>query len=75
MWMGFMLSVTGSYGIISAGKTMLTESFGSTMPDYVTPGFAAGFVAAMSAGNLGGRIFWSNLSDYLAKRSGVRLRC
>ena len=59
-----------SYGIISSGKTLLSEAFGSTMPDIVTAGFSASFVAAMSAANLGGRVLWSNASDMLAHKLG-----
>lgn len=47
MWCGFGLSITGSYGIISAAKTMLSEAFGTALPMIVTGGFAAAFVAAM----------------------------
>lgn len=49
---------------------MMSEGFGSTMPEYVTPSFAASFIAAMGVANLSGRLFWPVASDVLAKRKG-----
>ena len=68
MWFGFGFAITGSYGIIAFGKTMLHECFG-TLP-VVNAAFAASFVAALSAANIGGRFFWSAASDALAHRWG-----
>lgn len=65
---GFGFSILGSYGILAAGQTMLTEAFGATLPTVVTAAFAASFVGAMSASNLAGRLLWSNASDALARR-------
>ena len=70
LYAGFGLSITGSYGIISSGKTILVDAFQTQMPLIVTAGFATSFVAAMSAANIGGRLLWSNVSDYLANRMG-----
>jgi len=67
---GSRMVVVCSYGIISCGKTLLSEAFTSTMPDVVTAGFSATFVAAMSAANLGGRVFWSNASDIIGRHMG-----
>ncbi len=49
---------------------MLTECFGSSLPEIVTPANTAAFVSLMSIGNLGGRLFWANGSDLVAKRLG-----
>jgi len=68
MFTGFGLSITGSYGVLSAGKTMLSDTFGTFMPGLVTATFAAGFVSAISMSNLGGRVLWSNLSDASVRR-------
>ncbi len=62
MYLGFGLAATGAYGFIGAGKTMVGECFGSV----ITPEFAAGFVAALGAGNLAGRVGWTTASDYFA---------
>jgi len=69
LWWGFGLSITGSYGVIACNKTMLTDIFQTSMPGVVTAGFASAFVAAVGAANMGGRLGYSNLSDYL-KKSG-----
>ncbi len=61
MYLGFGMAAAGAYGFIGAGKTMVGECFGPV----ITPAFAAGFVAAMGAGNLAGRVGWTLASDYL----------
>jgi len=64
----FGLSITGAYGLLSTGKTMFA--------DVVTPAFpalaavASTFVITMSLSNLGGRFFYSTLSDYFVKWTG-----
>ena len=70
LYAGFGFAITGTYGIISSGKTILVDAFGAQMPEVVTAAFATSFVAAMSAANIGGRLFWSNVSDMLAKKIG-----
>jgi hypothetical protein len=70
MYLGFGCAVTGSYGIISAGKTLMTDGFQSSLPLVVTAGFATSFVAAMSIANLSGRLFWTTVSDKLAEMKG-----
>ena len=70
MWSGFGLAITGSYGILSCGKTLLVDVFERAYPEIVTAAFAATFVALISASNLGGRIFWSSLSDYFVRTNG-----
>ena len=70
MWVGFGLSITGCYGVIAMGKTMLSEAFGMAYPGLVTAAFATFFVGCMSTGNLAGRILWPNLSDYWGRSMG-----
>merc|ERR1740123_1788069 len=48
---------------------MLQDVFQTNMGHVVTAGFCAAFVSAMGASNMSGRLFYSNLSDYL-KRPG-----
>lgn len=69
-WMGFGCSVAGAFGVISCGATMLGETFGKSMPDVVTPAYIVGFVSAMSIANMSGRLVWTNISDFVAKRTG-----
>lgn len=70
MYLGFGMAISGAYGIISSGRLMLTECFGESLPHIVTPANTAAFVALMSIGNLGGRLFWANGSDTVARRMG-----
>eukprot|EP00924_Labyrinthula_sp_SR-Ha-C_P013126 maker-scaffold_12-snap-gene-10.58-mRNA-1 protein AED:0.21 eAED:0.21 QI:0/0.66/0.25/1/1/1/4/101/653 len=67
LYAGFVSSITGAYGLLSCGKILLAETQGS-LP-IVTPEFTVGFVAAMSAANLTGRLFYTSFSDFLAFRS------
>lgn len=64
LWGSFGLSIMGSYGILSAGATMFSDTTGASAAA------AATLVASMSVANLGGRLFWSNASDVLARRGG-----
>jgi len=70
LYAGFGSSIIGCYGLLSSGKLMMTEAFGSALPDMVTAGFTSTFVAGMSAANLSGRIFFPTVSDYLARWRG-----
>ena len=49
-------------------KTMMTEIFGSTLPEIVTARFAGGFVLAIGVFNMLGRFFWASLSDVLGRQ-------
>lgn len=70
MWSGFALYATGVYGLISCGATIVTEVFGTTLPNLVTAGCVATFVSGMSIANLSGRLGWGSVSDMLAYRVG-----
>jgi MFS family permease len=67
---GFGLSIVGTYGLLSSAKLMVSETFGSALPDVVTTGFTSTFVAAMSAANLSGRLVLPAASDALARARG-----
>lgn len=73
MYMGFVSAAIGTYGVISTGKTLLSDCFATAMPDIVTPAFCAWFVTAMSLSNTGGRLFYPNLSDVIQRRRGVTI--
>jgi len=70
MYLGFGASITPIYGLISSGKLIMQETFGSGLPQIVTSDFTSSFVAAMSIANLSGRLIFPTLSDALAKRGG-----
>merc|ERR1712003_437726 len=50
---------------------MMTEIF-SVLP-VVTPGFASGYVLAVSLANMGGRFFWATVSDYAGQKNAYNI--
>ena len=71
-------NVTAGIGIISQASLMVGDMFGSTILGPLSPttpaGLArlaaagAGFAGLISLFNMGGRIFWASLSDFLGRR-------
>jgi MFS family permease len=68
LWIVLCFNVTAGIGVLGVAKTMLTEIFGRTLPDTVTPSFASTFVLMISVFNMLGRFFWSSLSDYWGRK-------
>jgi hypothetical protein len=60
---------TGSLGLFSVAKPMMSEVFGSSLPTVATATFASSFVLFLSAGNVIGRILWGLLSDRIGRRA------
>jgi len=48
---------------------MMTDIFGTTLPDIVDTAFAATYVVMMSAFNMVGRFIWASASDYIGRRN------
>jgi MFS family permease len=69
LWIVLCFNVTAGIGVLGVAKTMLSEIFGPTLPDIVTPAFASTFVLMISVFNMLGRFFWSSLSDYWGRKS------
>lgn len=65
----FFCLACGGMGIFSVAKPMMTEVFGGTLPDIVTPAFASSYVMMLSAGNLGGRLGWALFFDKFGPRT------
>ena len=59
---------TGGWMILSCGKSMITDVFGTLSPEIVTASFATAFVSGLSAANLGGRMGWGAISDVMTSR-------
>jgi MFS family permease len=55
--------------IISTVKMLMTDCFATVLPALVTGGVAAGYVAALSAANMAGRLGWAAVSDKLGRRN------
>ena len=63
LWLVLCLNVTAGIGVLGQASLMIQEMFG------VTAIAAAGFVGLMSIFNMGGRIFWASLSDYIGRKT------
>ena len=83
LWIMLCFNVSAGIGVLGVAETMVTEVFGTTLPDIVDGAFAATYVVAISVFNMAGRLFWSSTSDYIGRRltywiffaSGVVLYC
>lgn len=69
LWIVLCFNVTAGIAVISVAKTMMTDIFGSTLPHIATPAFAASYVLMISVFNMGGRLFWASISDYLGRKN------
>ena len=63
LWLVLFTNVTAGIGILENAKPMIGDYFPA-----VTAAAAAGFVGLLSLANMGGRIGWSSLSDYIGRR-------
>jgi MFS family permease len=67
-----LLNVTAGIGVLSQASLMIREVFQSRFPNVnATDAVAAGaaFTAICSLFNIGGRFFWSSLSDYTGRKA------
>jgi len=64
LWAVLCLNVTAGIGVLGQASPMIQEIFKGA----VSPGAAAGFVGLLSLFNIGGRIAWASLSDYLGRK-------
>jgi MFS family permease len=64
LWGVLFLNVTAGIGVLGQASAMIQEVFRGS----VTASAAAGFVGLLSLFNMGGRFFWSSLSDRIGRR-------
>jgi MFS family permease len=64
LWVVLCMNVTAGIGVLGQASPMVQEMF----PGVITASAAAGFVGLLSLANMGGRFFWSSLSDYIGRR-------
>ena len=64
LWMVLCMNVSAGIGMIEQASPMIQEIFKGA----VTASAAAGFVGLLSLFNIGGRIFWASLSDYIRRK-------
>ncbi|MGR8919126.1 MAG: OFA family MFS transporter [Gammaproteobacteria bacterium] len=69
LWIVLCFNVTAGIGVLAVAKTMMTEIFGTTLPDIVDIEFAATYVLMISLFNMIGRFAWASASDYLGRRN------
>ncbi|MCB1670150.1 MAG: OFA family MFS transporter [Gammaproteobacteria bacterium] len=69
LWIVLCLNVTAGIGVLGVARTMITEIFGTTLPEIVDAAFAATYVVMISAFNMVGRFIWASASDYIGRRN------
>src|SRR5580658_5176279 len=83
IWWVLCLNVSAGIGVIGMASPMLQEIFGGKLIGHPELGFnaldtaqkatiagiAAGFAGLLSLFNIGGRIFWASLSDYIGRKN------
>lgn len=69
LWGVLFLNVTAGIGVLEQAAPMIQELFEGT----VDARAAAGFVGLLSLFNMGGRFFWSSVSDRLGRRTTYTL--
>ncbi len=69
LWIVLCFNVTAGIGVLAVAKTMMTEIFGTTLPQTVDLNFAATYVLMISFFNMIGRFFWASASDYLGRKT------
>jgi MFS family permease len=62
LWGVLFLNVTAGIGVLGQASLMIQEMFA------VTVAAAAGFVGLLSLFNMGGRIFWASMSDFMGRK-------
>jgi len=83
IWAVLCLNVSAGIGVIGMASPMLQEIFGGKLIGHpelgfnalaadqktIIAGIAAGFAGLLSLFNIGGRIFWASLSDYIGRKN------
>jgi MFS family permease len=83
IWWVLCLNVSAGIGVIGMASPMLQEIFAGKLIGLPDVGFnalnaaqkvqiaaiAAGFAGLLSLFNIGGRVFWASLSDYIGRKS------
>lgn len=73
LWIVLCFNVTAGIGVLGVAKTMMTEIFGSTLPQIVDGGFAATYVLMISVFNMLGRFIWASVSDVIGRKNTYHL--
>jgi MFS family permease len=65
LWIVLCTNVTAGIGILEQASPMIQELFNGA----IGPVAAGGFVGLLSLFNMGGRFFWSTISDYIGRKA------
>eukprot|EP01147_Barroeca_monosierra_P002537 gene2537-5457_t len=71
IWMSFCAVGSTGMAVLSVANDMILETFEASMPELVTLGFASTYIMALSAANLGGRVAWATISDYIGLENEI----
>ena len=69
LWIVLCFNVTAGIGVLGVAKTMMSEIFGSSLPNIVDGAFAGTYVVMISVFNMIGRFFWASTSDFIGRRN------
>jgi MFS family permease len=65
LWIVLCMNVTAGIGVLEQASPMIQEMFKGR----VNAAAAGGFVGLLSLFNMGGRFFWSSVSDYIGRKA------
>jgi len=75
LWVVLFVNVTAGIGVLGQASLMIQEMFPGKFP-HIDPvqtaasaAAAAGFVGLLSIFNMGGRIFWASMSDFMGRKA------
>jgi len=63
LWMVLCMNVSAGIGILGQASKMCSDMFG------VSPAVGGGFAGLLSIFNMGGRFFWSSISDHTGRKT------
>lgn len=69
LWVVLCMNVSAGIGVLGVASTMMSEIFGSSLPDIVDAAFAATYVSMISVFNMSGRFLWASASDYIGRKN------
>jgi len=69
LWIVLCMNVSAGIGVLGVASTMMSEIFGTTLPNIVDGAFAALYVSMISVFNMLGRFIWASSSDYLGRKN------
>jgi MFS family permease len=69
LWIVLCMNVSAGIGVLGVASTMMSEIFGTTLPNIVDAAFAATYVSMIGVFNMVGRFIWASSSDWLGRRN------